>query len=117
MRYKYCTSPYELKLRTVSPEFSLLSVAERANYSRAHTPRTGSVPKQMMSVGYEALFLPPVRGEMCYCQQNANTKLGREKCRQMTCSESNFYYDVEEFTSALQGEGLNINTFGCVLIV
>jgi len=34
----------------------------------------------------------------------------------MTCSELNFDHDVEKFTSALYEEGLNVNTFGCVLI-
>ena len=34
----------------------------------------------------------------------------------MTCSESNFDRDVEKFTGALNEEGLNVNTFGCVLI-
>jgi hypothetical protein len=49
-------------------------------------------------------------------EQSENNKLNRQNYRQMTCSESNFDYDVEEFTSALYGEALNVNIFGCVLI-
>ena len=71
--------------------------------------------KQMRSVACEALLLPLVHEEI-NVPINENSTLKRHNYKQMTCSESNFDHDVEKFTGALYEEGLNVNTFGCVLI-
>lgn len=54
--------------------------------------------------------------DKCFYQQNENNILNRQNYKQMTCSESNFDHDVEKFTGVLYEGGLNVNTFGCVLI-
>ena len=74
VRYTYCTAAWSWwSCELFSPKTSIISGTKRTNYWRAHTPRSGSVAKQMMSVACEALLLPLLRHEINVCINRTKT--------------------------------------------